>query len=612
MNMKKRLLAVFDTVLAVGATIAAAVLIMGLFNCYYDLNDDILMKDILSGTYTGSPDGHNIQMLYPLSALIGLFYKLLPALPWYGIFLCSCEALCFYLVTRRMVSLVENVLKKAVVLALTMVMFASLLLWEAVYVQYSVICSLLAATGIFLFCTTDDTLPTAKFIKKNIISMLLLIISFYLRTEMMLLLCPMMAAAGIIKWFGGAKRSASPKFRAQNLVRYLTTPMMVAVGMALGLIANAVAYRSPQWQEFNDFFDARTELYDFQEKAPDYEENEEFYVGLEMTQAQKYLLDNYNFALDKSLNADKLLKIVEYNKEKVGKKYFRYGFFEGFKQYVLRIVHRVDAPWIYVIAMLYLFILVTGHLLHSYSGVLQVLIMLFARSVGWMYLIMRGRMQDRITNSLCLCETMVLAAILLSELKYLYREYRQKVREAAKAGERKPYLPAYRRFWPVTMASILTVLLLIPLVREFRSVEAEQNRRESVNYEWKLLTDYFMEHPENYYVLDVYSTVAYSEPMFRDVDNSYRNYDICGGWASKSPVYAGKLAKHGISDLQMDLMLEDNVFFVSRADRDVEWLSWFYRSQGIEVSVDPHRGYMVQGEIRFVMYRVKFKRMLTV
>ena len=47
------------------------ILLIGLFvavrfDYYYDLNDDMLMKDIISGSYTGMPNGHNIQMLYPI------------------------------------------------------------------------------------------------------------------------------------------------------------------------------------------------------------------------------------------------------------------------------------------------------------------------------------------------------------------------------------------------------------------------------------------------------------------------------------------------------------------------------------------------------------------
>ena len=82
----------------------AALFVIGLamflavfFDFYYDLNDDTAMKDILSGTYTGLPDGHNIQMLYPLSFVISLFYKVCPMLPWYGIFLLGSQLLAVWI-----------------------------------------------------------------------------------------------------------------------------------------------------------------------------------------------------------------------------------------------------------------------------------------------------------------------------------------------------------------------------------------------------------------------------------------------------------------------------------------------------------------------------------
>ena len=58
------------------------------FDYYYDLNDDTTIKDILSGAYTGVPNGYAIQMLYPLSWFIAILYKAVPQLPWYGLFLC--------------------------------------------------------------------------------------------------------------------------------------------------------------------------------------------------------------------------------------------------------------------------------------------------------------------------------------------------------------------------------------------------------------------------------------------------------------------------------------------------------------------------------------------
>lgn len=55
------------------------------YDYYFDLNDDVLMKDILAGVYTGAPESRNIQMRWPISALISLLYRIAGTLPWYGI-----------------------------------------------------------------------------------------------------------------------------------------------------------------------------------------------------------------------------------------------------------------------------------------------------------------------------------------------------------------------------------------------------------------------------------------------------------------------------------------------------------------------------------------------
>lgn len=60
-------------ILAGGFVVTMMLIIGSLFDYYYDLNDDGLMKDILAGVYTGTPEGHNIQMLWPVSALISVF-----------------------------------------------------------------------------------------------------------------------------------------------------------------------------------------------------------------------------------------------------------------------------------------------------------------------------------------------------------------------------------------------------------------------------------------------------------------------------------------------------------------------------------------------------------
>lgn len=621
MKEEQRLRTIRDTLFALAATLLCAIAAGYFYDCYYDLNDDVLIKDILAGTYTGTPEGRNIQMLYPAGFLISVFYRFSPKLPWYGIFLCSCHVFCFWLIGKRVISFVNGVIKKSILLALQAFLFVGLLLWELIYVQYSVTCALLVAAGVFLFYTTNDELPAGRFIRKNIVSMILVILGFYVRTEMMLLLCPLIGAAGIAKWSRGAKHTHTAMFGIKNLIKYLTTPVIVAAGMGIGVLLNAVAYSGSEWDEFERFFAYRTELYDFQSEPPDYAQNRAYYRQLGLDEAEIELLLNYNFALDESLNADALQSIVDYNRTELDKPYFKNGIYEGIREYLYRLLHAEDGVWAYLVITLYVLIFLTGMMKWDYSVPWKLALLAFMRTVSWMYLIMRGRMPDRITVSLYLCETLILFAMLLCQMHAFYADYRKKLYQSkahGKAGReelsrdaasrqkpRTPYLPLYRRYWRVTVILILIALVLVPAMQGVSETEQEQRRRESVNAEWEALRAYFAEHEENFYLLDVYSTVAYSERML-PADNRYRNYELCGGWAAKSPIYAEKLSRYGIGNIESDLLYMNNLYFVTRVDRGTDWMVAYYRSRGYDVRVAREDVFEFGGERRFYICKLYF------
>ena len=58
----------------------------------------------------------------------------------------------------------------------------------------------MSATAIFLFVTTPETKDVRQFVIQNIPSMLLVIVAYQLRTEMLLLTLPFVALAGIFRW----------------------------------------------------------------------------------------------------------------------------------------------------------------------------------------------------------------------------------------------------------------------------------------------------------------------------------------------------------------------------------------------------------------------------
>lgn len=114
---------------------------------------------------------------------------------------------------------------------------------------------------------------------------------------------------------------------------------------------------------------------------------------------------------------------------------------------------------------------------------------------------------------------------------------------------------------------------------------AEQQLRAEVNEPYRELFAVLSDekNKDNFYLIDVYSSVAYSEKMFEDVDNSQDNYDIMGGWACKSPLQKKKLSAFGITDMEKALKDRKDVFFVRKKSEDMQWLYDYYEGHGTPV-----------------------------
>ena len=96
-----------NCILSLAMALILAGILAARFDFYYDLNDDVLIKDILSGVYSGTPDGHTMQLLYPLGALLALLYRGL-SIPVFGAFLLFCQFGSIWAVGYRSVVLVDE------------------------------------------------------------------------------------------------------------------------------------------------------------------------------------------------------------------------------------------------------------------------------------------------------------------------------------------------------------------------------------------------------------------------------------------------------------------------------------------------------------------------
>ena len=171
------------------------------FDFYYDLNDDWAMKDILSGAYTGSPDGHNVQMLYPLGFIIALGYRVCGVLPWYGIFLCCCQFFALGIIVHKLTQQItgwrgQNVLRVFLLAAVSI-----LFLYEFIFIQYTVTAGLLTAAAMVWILASPDA-DTAGFLRYHAVTVFLALLAFSLRMEMMLLLSPFLGLAFLWRFAG--------------------------------------------------------------------------------------------------------------------------------------------------------------------------------------------------------------------------------------------------------------------------------------------------------------------------------------------------------------------------------------------------------------------------
>lgn len=589
MALKDRIRQKENWIIALAAVILLGICVGVFFDYYYDLNDDVLMKDILAGVYTGVPQGHNIQMHWPVSALISLFYRIARGVPWYGLFLCFCHLGCIFLILQRAVSLCGKLPGKLAAALIFGCFFGSFFLEHLVYAQYTVTCTLLGATAAFLFYTSKTESSPARFIRKNIPAVLLVWVAYLVRSEMLLLVLPMICVAGVAKW-GSEKDAWEPgETRAdgemhqagakvltkENAVKYFGVIGLILLGIFLGQIVHMLAYSSAEWKAFNEFFDNRTELYDFQ-KPPVYEENEEFYGRIGISESERILFDNYNFGLNDEVDEKMMGEIALYAGQLRSESTpFWENLVDKLKAYRYRFLHGFgapgsDYPWNYLVIFGYLAVLLMSFPKRFWGAIWKLALLFFVRSGLWMYILLGERDPVRITHSLYLMEFCILAAM-------AFEQWEETARFMGKTGKKK--------ISGILVLAVFGVYVLTVLPASARSVAVEQARREEVNAPYQELYTYLSgeERKGNFYFIDVFSSVSYSEKMFENVDNSMDNYDIMGGWACKSPLWKKKLAAFGIESMEQALKDREDVFFVRKVSEDMDWLEEYYQGHGTPV-----------------------------
>ena len=482
------------------------------FDFFYDLNDDVLIKDILSGAYTGTPSGYNNQMMYPISVLIAGLYRLIPSVPWYGIMLMSGLAASVAIIAYRLLCYTLNIWIKLAMSVFVIVFILGVYLDEITNITYTVVSAMLV-TAACVWVLTDNNLR----LRDNIVPIVLCIISFNIRSEMFWLMCPYMVAVALIKFIFDLSKKA-----LRNLSEIA---VVILVGVVFTFLIDTIAYSGSEWREYRRLFDARTEVYDFT-GIPEYDTNEDFYESEGITREQWQLLVDYNYALDDNISADTLETIASYvrsgeAKDANGDPYTRanVGIKTAIGQYIRSIVDFTADPMYMplrlIVTLLFIALIILSVLSRRGDTLFGLAVVFLCRSVPWIYFYYSGRPVERLSHPMFFIE----AAILLTMLCQT---------KIGRLDKGLVYL---------TLILIL-VLCVVNLKTEWGDTAQQMREREEVNASYEKLCEHTMT-TEGYYLIDVYSTVDFTEKVFApQADKS--NQMLAGGWMAGCPLDAKK------------------------------------------------------------------------
>ncbi len=572
-----------NCILAITGSILLWGILAVFFDLYYDLNDDVLIKDILAGFYTGTPDAHNNQMLYPISIIISCLYRITDKIPWFGLLEVAAMMISFGLIGYRICGLIHRFWFKVFYMVLQMFICAGLMMWEIVNVQYTVVAGMLtAAAAVWLYTgepvgtsdqtvvglhrdrwgrifrirqdadrniDRDNTIPKVykkatyaemgAFIRRNVPAIVLTVIAFNIRSELVLLLSPLLAAAAIAKWV-----EEDHKWDHLAICGYLGVFLSICILLLASLSLDGIAYSSPEWKEYRRFFDARTEVYDFT-GVPDYEENKAFYEKAGISEEQVSLLTDYNYYLDESIDADLLETVAEGVKSgaAVGRRTYRKTIREAVWEYVHNSLDIMSTEttvsagsgehifadeagqhrgFVQTVIILYIALIIIAFLTGDTTVAVKIPVFVILRSIPWIYVYLQGRVLGRITHPLYILEIMVLLAMLFAEGMRT---------EGEDSGIRR-----MTGGFILLAGCIIAIICILMLPVRYRYLNKSAAEREAANAEYSVITDKVTSAPDTYFYIDTYSTVDATEKIFGTEPVSKKNMQLLGGWMGNSPL----------------------------------------------------------------------------
>ncbi len=540
-----------------GAAVAASVLlafICGLLvyrsmGFVYAIADDVIMRDIASGAFTGTPDGHLIFVQYALGWLISRFYLLNRSVDWYGFFMAGALFLALASVLYRGLSSEKGLLWKCIYSACSIGITLTALVFHAAQFEWTISAAALGAAALYLYVSAgrESTRPA-----DGIWIWLLLLLTYGIRSDVFFMVLPGFGLAFLWKSFRKNEDEKKWKFNRRELV----LPLFVFAGIALVFLTEKLAYPGADWAAFQRFQNARSEVYDYA-GVPTYEANPEFFDKLQISSEEVRALRHYALYLVDDMDADKMESLSAEAERQAGATLGRMAKVKTAVKLAAKQFLSPEYLSASLSAFLFLFLALVLLWKREKRLLLPVVLYLAAHGLLWLALGYVGRLPERVAFSLHL--------VMLGACGGLFTSLCEKEEE--------------RRPWLRPAAGVLCLLSLVTVVLQWQEADVSNQEKIATDQSFQTFKDSCKEDGEHLYFIETYMAEPVGGARVTTEGNFSQNRCLTlGDWYTTSPLDTERLRALGIESVEETILQDESIYLVVR---DVEepgflasWLAW--------------------------------------
>jgi len=530
-------------------------------------NDDLYLKIIASGEFTGCPDAHLVHIGILTGLLFKGLYTLVPSVPWFGLLLFAYGYLAIYI----SLYLISCKIKKTVpgvffFLFWSLVSFAFMWL-HLVQLQYTTITALVCAASIVSFYLSEDAQTSREYLKNNILSVLFFFLAIELRDKAAIMFLPTFAFIGLAKCIRDRKLF-------KPVLAYGATILSIVI-VAFGV--ERIAYSEENLASFEAYNTARENIVDYQ-GFPDYETHRSDYEALGISyDSYLTMVTRYHLLLDENIDTDFMLEMEALS----GSHTFQPG--QMWTSFLNRhIGDYMDRPLNLIVYILYFFTVLLLLFSKQRKGLWDVAALFSGRMVIWFYLLYINRPEARVTQGVYMAEFLILLGIIThydlcllnkdKKIKFGLRGMWTRIKKAKQLPQR-------------------IVLLLFCATTVFTSVKwglphidmiiRYSRERAYFSCAYREIRTYFYENADNLYLADTNTFSYFTEDAFVSTIPSRANFVLLGSWTANSPWSQSIADAHGITSYERDALVRDDVYFVFlKGDAtDYHYMEQYYQSK---------------------------------